>query len=143
MAADECDIEGCGRNRQTKMGYCLMHYKRIKRGSFNMAPEARPAAILHKTHPFYVAWVNMKTRCDNPKSTQYPWYGGRGVTYIPRWKEFKYFYVDMFEDWELHLTLDRIDTNRSYCKDNCRWASWKLQALNRNERGYLNVNKPA
>ncbi|CAK0777690.1 hypothetical protein CCP3SC15_580010 [Gammaproteobacteria bacterium] len=90
---------------------------------------------LHKHHPFYMAWVNMKTRCDNPKSTQYPWYGARGITYCEEWKSFEVFHQDMFEDWRYEWTLDRIDTNGNYSYLNCRWVPVSLQAKNRRPRG--------
>lgn len=103
---------------------------------------ARPkGAILPKYHPFYMAWTNMKTRCDNANSTQYKYYGGRGISYTPEWKFFENFYNDMFSEWHLGLSLDRIDTNGDYGPDNCRWVTTNVQMKNRNPRGYLNAHK--
>lgn len=85
-------------------------------------------------HPFYVSWVNMKTRCENPNSTQYPWYGGRGISYCERWKKFWNFYEDMFAEWGSGLTLDRIDPEGNYEPDNCRWIPQAAQAKNRRPR---------
>lgn len=89
---------------------------------------------LDKHHPFYMAWCNMKSRCRNPNSTQYPWYGGRGISYCIEWESFKAFYDDMFPTWVSGLSLDRIDPNEDYYKDNCRWTSKQTQSLNRNPR---------
>ena len=105
-----------------------------------MDPSPRHA-ILPKTHPFYVAWVNMKTRCNNPKATQYKYYGGRGIKVCERWDSFKNFFEDMFEYWHSGLTLDRIDSNGNYEYHNCRWVTTSVQMNNRNKRGYLYASK--
>jgi hypothetical protein len=90
---------------------------------------------LYKYHPFYMAWVNMKTRCDNPNSTQYPWYGGRGITYDPAWKVFRNFYNDMWYLWERGYELDREDNSKNYNHDNCRWTTHKANCNNRRLKG--------
>lgn len=133
-----CSVQGCTRKYLAK-DLCGFHYKRRLFGRELEAPY-RPAAILPKTHPFYVAWVNMKTRCDNPKSTQYKYYGGRGIKYDLSWKDFKNFYADMFDTWHYELELDRKDTNADYSLDNCRWVTHQEQCQNRNPRGYLDAD---
>lgn len=72
----------------------------------------------------------MKYRCDNKNSKQYLDYGGRGISYDPSWSLFSNFVKDMGERPEGH-TLDRIDNDSSYCKENCRWATRKQQSLNK------------
>ena len=86
---------------------------------------------LYKHHPFYLAWCNMKTRCDNPKSTQWLWYGGRGIKYCLVWKNFENFYIDMWPEWQPGLVLDRIDGDTDYSKGNCRWISRLDSSRNR------------
>lgn len=124
-------------------GLCGLHYKRFMRGEnlfeHNKGNQSLPRGGLaqlglHKHHPFYLSWVNMKTRCDNPNSTQYYWYGGRGITYDPSWREFANFYSDMIDGWSLGLTLDRTDVNGNYSKDNCCWIPASQQAQNRRPR---------
>jgi hypothetical protein len=81
----------------------------------------------------YSSWRSMKCRCDNPSTTGYEYYGGRGITYDPRWKTFELFYEDMGERPE-RATLDRIDNNKGYYKDNCRWVNESIQSHNQRKR---------
>jgi len=90
--------------------------------------------ILDKHHPVYMAWCNMKTRCNNSKSTQWEWYGGRGIHYCSAWEKFENFYNDLMPTWDWGLTLDRKDNNGNYTKENCRWITQKDQNWNRRSR---------
>lgn len=78
----------------------------------------------------YSSWADMKKRCSNPKHQAFRYYGGRGITYDPRWETFEAFYADM-GDRPPGLTLDRIDNDKGYAPGNCRWADRKTQARNR------------
>jgi hypothetical protein len=79
----------------------------------------------------YTIYCNMKKRCDNPHSPDYPRYGGRGIKYCNKWATFEGFWDDMKEGYTDDLTLDRKDNNQGYSKDNCQWASRKVQDNNR------------
>lgn len=70
--------------------------------------------------PTYNSWRAMKDRCNNPKHPWYSNYGGRGISYDPRWERFKAFFEEMLERPEGY-DLDRIDPDKNYTMDNCRW----------------------
>lgn len=84
----------------------------------------------------YRTWAKMKHRCTNPNSPKWHRYGGRGIGYHPDWEKFENFLRDMGEPDDLELQLDRIDNDKDYGPDNCRWASRKVQMNNFS----LNVN---
>lgn len=81
----------------------------------------------------YHSWYNMKDRCTNRNNPQFKDYGGRGITYDPKWETFEGFYEDMGERPE-KLTLDRINNNGNYEKGNCRWATYYQQNSNLRRR---------
>lgn len=78
----------------------------------------------------YYTWTGMLTRCTNKNSTSWLHYGGRGITVCDAWKVFENFLADMGERPE-GKTLDRVDNNLGYFKENCRWASNTEQRRNR------------
>lgn len=86
----------------------------------------------HSETTTYAVWQNMKSRCCNPKSKAWGRYGGRGIQICQRWLEsFDNFVSDMGP--RPHgKTLDRLDNNKGYSPDNCRWVTYGEN--NRNKR---------
>lgn len=73
----------------------------------------------------------MKTRCSNPNFAQYADYGGRGITVCDEWvSSFTAFFRDMGPRPSKKHSLERLDNNGPYSKDNCTWALRHQQGRN-------------
>lgn len=93
----------------------------------------------------YRTWKAMINRTTNPKSQDYYNYGGRGIYTCERWKDFVNFYEDMGDKPEGY-SLERIDNDKGYFPENCKWETAINQARNRrkssaNSSGYVGVGK--
>ena len=79
----------------------------------------------------YDIWQGIKKRCHNQTHKLYPYYGGRGITMCEEWRnDFMSFYNDMGTRPTPKHSLDRIDNEKGYYKDNCRWVTKEVQANN-------------
>lgn len=95
----------------------------------------------------YTVYGDMKSRCTNPNAPNYYLYGGRGITICDEWSDS---YLN-FKEWALshgydenakygECTLDRVDVNKGYSPDNCRFVSLKVQANNKRNTRYVEFN---
>lgn len=92
-----------------------------------------------KQTPTYTAWCNMKARCTKESHIQWKDYGGRGISYAPRWEFFENFLRDMGEKPK-GLTLGRIDNDGNYCPENCRWETKRQQSTNTRQNRNITFN---
>lgn len=89
----------------------------------------------------YKSWNHAKSRITNKNDPKYPYYGGRGITMCQEWiSSFEAFYNDMGDKPSSKHSLGRIDVNKGYYKENCRWEDSYQQARARTDNVYVNIN---
>lgn len=126
----------CGNKKEIREDHVRYGYTNscgcIKKTSTKESLEkARSTNIRHgmsKT-PIYNIWSAMKERCNNPEHKFYSYYGGRGITVCDRWGDFENFFADMGHRPD-KKSLDRIDNDKGYGPENCRWATKAEQQSN-------------
>jgi len=86
----------------------------------------------------YMCWQNMLRRCYTKTNPEYKRYGARGIIVCDEWKNsFEAFLNDVGEKPSKEYSLDRIDVNGNYCKENCRWATILEQSNNTRRNVYI------
>ncbi len=110
-------VQSCG---------CVSREKLIK------ASTKHGLTVGHKLSREYEAWHSMRQRCLDHNNSNYHNYGGRGIIICDEWLDsFEKFLYDVGSKPSSGHSLDRIDNNKGYCKENCRWATRIQQGENR------------
>lgn len=89
----------------------------------------------------YNIWHDMKERTRNKNNKRYDRYGGRGITLCKEWGKYENFYTWSIENgYKENLTIDRIDNNKGYSPDNCRWTTQAEQNRNKSDNVLIEHN---
>lgn len=89
----------------------------------------------------YNIWRNMKARCNCKTNPRYKDYGARGISIYDEWGNFENFYKwAMFNGYNENLTIDRINVNKNYEPNNCRWIPLSKQAYNKRDSLIFDIN---
>lgn len=88
------------------------------------------------------AYTHMMERCYKPNCSMYYNYGARGITVCDEWKNDnkKFFEWAMANGYKEGLSIDRIDNEKGYSPDNCRWVTNKVQQNNRRNNIFVEIN---
>ena len=108
-------------------------------GCYKLEKARRGTHHMSRTVPYH-RWNQMIMRCENRNTASYKHYGGRGITVCKKWKKFEGFWEDMKDGFSTELTIDRIDTNKGYSRENCRWATMRTQQNNRTNNRLLTLD---
>ena len=148
------ECEYCGTRKEKKFTYSNLPDGIKCRSCSNREKSTLPKKYKEKINGvtasksrIYRTWKQMKSRCQNKNVEFYYRYGGRGISVCEEWKN----NFLSFKDWSISngysddLSIDRIDPNGNYEPSNCRWATDKQQAINRNKRysqsGFIGVTE--
>jgi len=101
-----------------------------KQNTSNLQRERKLKGNKFKFPKEYKIWQGVKARCSFQSATGYSHYGGRGITFDPRWNTFPNFLEDMGPCPDKNSSIERRDPNGNYTKDNCFWLPRNLQSRN-------------
>lgn len=122
-------LSGGGLHRNTQSCGCLQQ---------ELRKAGRPTHGMRRS-PIYAVWNGMINRCHNPNQPHYERYGGRGIYVCDEWRgSFAAFYRDMGDrptgPTGKPYTIERVDNDGPYCKENCKWIPHTLQTRNKRPR---------
>lgn len=129
----ECRCD-CGRMKTVPIG--SLHHRKGGTKSCGCDLYDNSKFITHgmTNHKMYNRWRNIHRRCYDPKTKGYKYYGAKGIKVCERWHDFALFYEDMGDPPFANAEIDRIDADKDYSPDNCRWLSKRENVLRANSR---------
>jgi len=99
---------------------------------------------------FYRIWAKIIQRCYNERCENFRFYGNKGIEMSKDWFDnFENFKEDMYESYidhveefgEIDTTIDRINSEGDYCKENCQWATRYEQTQNTRNHKQMEVTR--
>lgn len=133
----DCGNEICVSSSNLKSGYvkscgCYQQECRIKNNTSHGMSKTR----------LYKIWKGIKRRCINKNYAQFQYYGGRGITICDEWENnyLNFYNWAINNGYDDYLSIDRIDLNRNYEPNNCRWVDKFKQANNKRNNHYITYN---
>lgn len=135
-------ISGQLASNQTQSCGCLVREisaRRLTGGAIRPPMKRGGASVTHRAE--FMAWLDMKRRCTSQSSVSFAGYGGRGIDVCSRWMEsFDNFIQDMGSRPSGGYSIDRIDNDRGYSPDNCRWATRTAQMRNQRRNLVITID---
>ena len=115
-----CQVDNC-ENEYLASGYCNKHYRQVRRHG-KLMPEREYHYLKHTR--IYRIWEAVRYRCNCVTGPKYHRYGGRGITISEEFNDPRKFYAWAVENgYAENLSIDRIDNDGNYCRENCQWIS--------------------
>lgn len=97
----------------------------------------------YKDKRLYAIWLGMKSRCQDLHNSSFGNYGGRGISVCDEWKDD---FIE-FQTWSVKngysdkLTIDRVDVDKGYSPENCRWATILEQSRNKTNSKWVVIGQ--
>lgn len=96
----------------------------------------------------YMRWNNIIQRCYNPNSTNYPYYGGNGVTIASEWHNFsnfkEWFLNNIYDIGDETIVIDKdilVPNNKIYSSDTCLLVPISFNSIFAGLNEYSNKSK--
>lgn len=104
----------------------------VKKGNVGSCGCLIPRKYENYDKTLYIKWYQMIDRCHNKRNKDYRYYGARGIKVCREWRDYNNYYSwAMKSGYQKGLTIDRINNNKGYNPDNCRWATMQQQSDNK------------
>jgi DNA-directed RNA polymerase subunit RPC12/RpoP len=130
----------CGTEWEVSTRYSY-HAKRCKPCGYKIVSSSRKKhGSSGKNLTLYNTWKDIRKRCNNKNSKRYHDYGGRGITVSERWDDFINFEADMGPHPGKGFSIDRIDVDKGYSKENCKWSTVNEQNRNKRNSRLITIN---